>query len=167
MSTPTATPPSAHGEIEVVAPPDRVYSLVTDLAVLAELGDEVQHHRWLDGVTSARVGARFRGGNRNGRFRWHTVSRVTDATPGERFAFTVSSLGLPVARWQYDITPTRTGCRVAESTWDRRATWFRVLTTLATGVWRRDERNQRHIQNTLRRLKTRAESGIPADEITG
>jgi hypothetical protein len=33
-----------------------------------------------------------------------------------------------------------------------------VLTTLATGVWRRDDRNHRHIQNTLRRLKTRAES---------
>ncbi|MGQ0838448.1 SRPBCC family protein [Actinokineospora sp.] len=150
------TEPDAHAQVEVEAPADRVYTLVSDLPGLAGLAEEFGGGSWLGGAVAARVGARFRGVNRRGIRRWTTVSTVTDAGPG-RFAFEVRSLGLPVSRWQYDIEPTETGCRVTESAWDRRPGWFRPITVLATGVTDRPAENQRNIERTLARLKQAAE----------
>ncbi|MBP2179891.1 SRPBCC family protein [Amycolatopsis magusensis] len=151
--------PNAKGRIEVNASPQRVYELLSDLGVLAELAEEYSGHRWLDGADKAVVGARFKGSNRRGFRRWSTTSEITDAWAGRRFAFEVTSVaGLPVSRWQYDITATETGCVVTESTWERRPGWLKLPTSAVTGVFQRDEQNQRNIEATLRRLKTRAEA---------
>ncbi|WP_436492892.1 SRPBCC family protein [Actinokineospora sp. HUAS TT18] len=148
--------PDARAQVAVDAPADRVYALVSDLPGFADVAEEFSGGKWLGGVTRARVGARFRGANRRGIRFWTTVSTVTDASP-TRFAFDVKSLGLPVSRWQYDIEPTSTGCQVTETTWDRRPSWFRPLTILATGVTDRRVHNQRNIERTLARLKQAAE----------
>lgn len=148
--------PSAQAHVDVSAPPERVYALVSDLPTLAALAEEYTEGRWLGGADGPRVGARFCGSNRRGVLRWSTVATVTDASPG-RFGFEVSALGLRVSRWQYDIEPTGDGCRVTESTWDRRAAWLRPLTVLATGVRDRAHENQRNIESTLARLKETAE----------
>jgi hypothetical protein len=147
--------PSASGRIEVNASPSQVYALVSDPGVLAELSDEYTGHRWLGGASGPAVGVRFRGSNRSGFRRWSTVSTVTDAVEGSRFAFDVRSFGQPVARWQYDIERDGDGCVVTEQTWERRSRWFKVVSSFATGVWRRDESNQASIDETLRRLKAR------------
>ncbi len=147
------------GGIDVAAPAERVYRLVSDLAGMADLAQEYSGGRWLGTGDGPRVGARFRGKNRRGARFWTTVATVTDAGPG-RFAFEVSSLGLPVARWQYDIEPDAAGCRVTESTWDRRPAWFRPLTVLATGVRDRTGQNRRNIEATLARLKQAAEQAV-------
>lgn len=149
--------PGATGQIEIGAEPGRVYDLVSDPGVLAELAEEYSGFRWLGGITGARVGARFRGVNRRGPRRWSTVSTITDADEGKRFAFDVASLGIPVSRWQFDIDPTRDGCVVTESTWDKRPGWFRALSSLATGVWQRGDENRANIAITLQRVKARAE----------
>ncbi|MEU4745544.1 SRPBCC family protein [Actinosynnema sp. NPDC023658] len=146
------TEPNARAQVEVDAGVDRVYALVSDLRGLADLAEEYSGGRWLAPAAGPAVGARFVGANRRGWRIWRTVSTVTDAGP-TRFAFDVRSFGVPVSRWQYDIEPTATGCRVTESTWDRRPTWFRPLTVLATGVHDRDVQNQRNIERTLARLK--------------
>ncbi|MFD8491865.1 SRPBCC family protein [Amycolatopsis sp. NPDC059657] len=148
--------PSATGRIEIKAAPESVYELVSDPAALASLAEEYTGHRWLGGASKPAVGVRFRGSNRRGFRRWSTLSTITDASV-ERFAFDVTSFGLPVARWQYDIEPVADGCVVTESTWDHRPAWWRYLTSLATGVWRRDEQNHANIETTLGRLKAEAE----------
>lgn len=153
----TAEEPNASGQIAVNAAADEVYALVSDPGTLAELAEEYQSHSWLDGVTSAKVGARFRGKNRAGAVRWSTVATVTDAVPGRRFAFNVSALGFPVARWQYEIEPGENGCQVTESTWDLRGAVLRVVGPLLIGTNDRDAHNQRNIERTLSRLKERAE----------
>jgi hypothetical protein len=150
--------PSASGRIEVDASPAQVYALVSDPGVLAELSDEYTGHRWLGGASGPAAGARFRGSNKNGFRRWSTLSTVTDADEGSRFAFDVRSFGQPVARWQYDIEPDGDGCVVTEQTWERRSRWFKVVSSFATGVWRRDESNQASIDETLRRLKAKVEA---------
>lgn len=150
------TEPNARAHVVVDAHPDVVYALVSDLRALAGVAEEYSGGRWLAPAGGPAVGARFVGANRRGFRAWRTVSTVTDAGPS-RFAFEVRSLGLPVSRWQYDIEPTPTGCRVTESTWDRRPAWFRPFTVLATGVRDRDTRNQRNIERTLARLKAAAE----------
>ncbi|UUZ59951.1 hypothetical protein LP418_02650 [Nocardioides sp. B-3] len=84
---------------------------------------------------------------------------MTDADPGRRFAFDVEAVpGVPVARWQYDIEPTATGCRVVESTWDRRAARFAKASTPITGVADRETANTHNIATTLGRLKSALEA---------
>lgn len=153
----TADEPNASAQVEVSAPADDVYSLVSDPSKLADLAEEYQGYSWLGGASGAKVGARFRGKNKSGVARWSTVAEVTDAVPGRRFAFDVSSFGFPVARWQYEIEPTENGCQVTESTWDRRGPVLRVVGSLLTGTKDRDEHNQRNIELTLSRLKQHAE----------
>jgi hypothetical protein len=104
------------------------------------------------------VGARFRGRNKCPYRRWSTLSTITDAVEGKRFAFDVTSFGFPVARWQYDIEPANGGCVVTESAWDRRPGWFGGPSSAATEVWRCDELNRANIEATLLRLKAKAES---------
>ncbi|MGV7986385.1 SRPBCC family protein [Mycobacterium kansasii] len=151
------TEPSVSATVQINASPQRVYGLITDLPTLASLAEEAvsMELRKGDGV---RKGAVFVGHNENGGRRWHTTCTVTDAEPGRTFAFDVRSAVIPVARWQYDIVASGGGCRVTESTWDRRPRWFRKIAGMATGVGDRAAANAEHIQLTLRRLKQRAEA---------
>lgn len=144
----TNTGPDAQGRIEIAAPPERVYALVSNPAALAGFAAEYRGHRWLDGATEAAVGARFVGRNENGLQRWITVATITDADPGRRFAFDVTAGPIKFARWQYDIEATEQGCRVAEKTWDRRSALLRKAAPLISGVKDRVAHNQRNIETT-------------------
>jgi hypothetical protein len=150
--------PDATGRIEVGAAPEAVYALVSDPAKLADVAEEYAGHRWVGRVSVPAVGAKFRGRNRRGFRRWSTLSTITDADPGRRFGFEVTSVGLPVARWQYDFEPAGDGCVVVESMWERRPAWFRVPTSTVTGVWNRREANTANIAVTLARLKEAVEA---------
>ena len=151
--------PSASARTVVNASPDVVYALVSDPRRMAALTEELERAGWLGGAGEAAVGARFRGHNRRAWRRWSTTATVTDAEPGRRFAFEVSSFaGIPVSRWQYDIEATGEGCVVAEHTWDRRPAWFRPLANLVTGVRDRADQNQRNMEHTLSRLKAAVEA---------
>ncbi|MEU3642080.1 SRPBCC family protein [Lentzea sp. NPDC034063] len=147
--------PDASAHIDVAASPQRVFDLVSDLRGLSGCAEEYAGGKWLN-AAGPRVGARFRGLNKRGWRRWPTTSTVTDCSP-TRFAFEVKSLGMAVSRWQYDIEATPEGCRVTESTWDRRPGWYVPITQLATGVKDRAVTNQRNIEATLERLKRAVE----------
>ncbi|HET6711637.1 MAG TPA: SRPBCC family protein [Amycolatopsis sp.] len=151
--------PNVTGRIEIDAAPETVYALVSDPAALADVAEEFAGHRWVGGVSRPAVGARFRGRNQRGFRRWSTLSTITDAEPGRRFGFEVTSFaGLPVARWQYDFELARDGCVVVESMWERRPAWFKVATSTVTGVWDREVANTANIAATLARLKRAAEA---------
>src|SRR5439155_399446 len=111
------TQPDATASVAVQAPADLVYAMVSDVPRMPEWAVECEHNSWLGRDGGPRVGARFRGHNHKGLFHWWTTATVTAADPGRRFAFRVTSLGLPVAAWAYDIEPTPDGCVVTESTW--------------------------------------------------
>jgi len=149
---------SAQATVDIAADADFVYRLVTNLATLAELAEEATAMTWKKG-DAAVPGAVFTGTNRNGTRRWNTTCTVTEATPGRSFGFDVRSMVVPVAHWRYEITPTERGCRVTESTWDRRPGWFRRVAGVATGVSDRTSANDENIRATLDRLKARAEAG--------
>jgi len=150
------TDPCVTASVHIAAGPDVVYRLVTDLPTLASLAEEAVAMEWRKGG-AVRPGAVFTGHNASGSRRWSTKCTVTDAEPGRLFAFDVSHTIFPVSRWQYDIVAADGGCRVTESTWDRRPGWFRKVTGRATGVTDRVAANTEHIRLTLQRLKQRAE----------
>jgi hypothetical protein len=155
MASPSSEP-TATAEIIVGAPVDAVYDLVSDVTKTGEFAVECITCEWIDADGPA-VGVRFRGSNRRGGRRWSTISKVTDAEPGSRFAFETTSLGAPVARWQYDLVATDDGCRVTESTWDQRPGWLKIASIPVTGVRDRTAENTQNIRTTLERLKAAVE----------
>jgi hypothetical protein len=113
---------------------------------------------WLGGATSPQPGAKFRGTNRIGKRKWKTVATVVDAESGRRFSFRVATMGLKVAEWSYAFEPTANGCRVTETWIDQRASLFKPLAQLVTGVADRASHNRAGIEQTLERLAAVAES---------
>jgi uncharacterized protein YndB with AHSA1/START domain len=155
--------PTAQSTVEIAAPAELVYDLVTDVVDLPRWAAETARCRWLGGATEAAVGARFRGQNRNRHRRWSTTCKVIAADPGRRFAFQVHVAGYPTAVWEYEIEPTGSGCRVTESTRRLIPKVPAKLVNRLLGVSDRDAHNQRNIEQTLGSLKRYAEAGAAAD----
>jgi uncharacterized protein YndB with AHSA1/START domain len=144
--------------VDVDAPAELVYDLVSDVTRMAEWRPENVGCRWLDPPPGPRVGARFRGTNRSGWRRWRTISTVTAAEPGRVFTWSVKYGPLPVSEWSYAVEPTATGCTVSETWRDRRAGWFRVGSVPTTGIRDREVHNRAGMRQTLAALKAAAEA---------
>ncbi|MER6299846.1 SRPBCC family protein [Kitasatospora sp. NPDC001539] len=120
--------PGTQSEVFVEAPVERVWELVTDIALPARLSPELQRVAWLDGADGPAVGARFEGHNRRADMPdWRTVSEVVELTECRAFAWAVLDVdghyGEPVtevagalARWRFDLIPEDGGTRVRQST---------------------------------------------------
>lgn len=161
MSAPTGTP-SASGvsrSTVVSAPADDVWALVSDLPGMGRFSPENRGGSWARGATGPAVGAVFRGRNAAGWRRWATRARVVECEVGRSFAFDVSSAGLAVARWRYDVEPVAGGCRLTESWTDRRGVLMRVLGRVVTGVADRRGYAAESIEHTLAKVRTAAEEG--------
>ena len=143
--------------IEVAAPAERVFAMVSNLPGMGELSPENAGGRWLGGATAPAAGVRFRGSNRQGRRRWSTLVRIATCEPPRRFSFDVSSGGLAVSRWTYEVEPRPGGCTVTETWQDRRGATIDVLGKLVSGVGDRTAFTAESIERTLAALKERAE----------
>lgn len=152
-------PPPVEVSVDVAAPAEAVYALVSDVRRMGEWSPECVRCAWLGGADRAVVGARFRGHNRIGVRRWSTTSTVVSADPGRSFAFRVASMGLPVAEWRYTVAAAPGGCRVTETWTDARGTLIRTLGRVATGIGDRAVHNRAGMEATLRRIKAAAEAG--------
>ena len=153
------TEPLATGEVTIDAPPEAVYRLVSDPVAMAEFAEEFYKARWIRGAKETAVGNWFSGSNRNGWRRWVTHAEITEAEPGRRFAYRVRTpFFVPIALWEYEITPVRGGCRVTVVNWRRVPRWFAPIAILITGQPDRAGTNRANIATTLGRLKAHVES---------
>lgn len=141
----------------VAAPPLRVFELVSDLPGMGRFSPENAGGQWRGGATGPAVGVGFRGQNRRGIHRWSTRCTVTRCEPGRAFAFSVSSIGLPVADWAYDIEADGDGCRLTETWTDRRGRLITVAGRLVSGVSDRSAFTVESIERTLAGVKQAAE----------
>ncbi|MGH3713309.1 MAG: SRPBCC family protein [Micromonosporaceae bacterium] len=151
--------PTAQSTIEIAAPPELVYDIVSNVPELPKWAAETDRCRWIGGADGPAVGARFQGRNRHTWRVWSTVAKVTHADPGRRFGFQVYVYGVPSATWRYTIEPIPGGSRVTEST--LRVTPRPIAMAVNAGLLGipdRDAHNQRNIERTLAQLKTYAES---------
>ena len=103
-------------QILIEARPERVWGLVSDIALMAELSPELQEVAWLDGdpespeVTGPAVGRRFTGRNAHPAMgEWETVSTVTECDPPHRFAWAVGDPSHPSASWRFTLKPDGEG----------------------------------------------------------
>jgi uncharacterized protein YndB with AHSA1/START domain len=130
--------------------PDTVWTAVADPRRIASWSPEARGVSGQSGVAGPLpAGATFPGRNRNGVFRWSTRCVVVESTPGEAFAFDVSFLGMPVARWRYALTPAEGGTRVEEQWWDARGALMTAIGAVGTGVADRRNHNDRNMRETL------------------
>jgi len=134
--------------------PERAYATVADITRMGGWSPECNGGSWLGGASAAVPGARFRGTNRNGVWRWSTTCTVMTALPGRELSWESRFLGRPVALWRYRFEPDGTGStRVTESTEDRRGALFKAGGPVASGVGDRAAHNRRSMETTLERLK--------------
>lgn len=140
--------------IDIDAPVDQVYALVSDITRTGEWSPECARCRWLDGATSAEEGARFRGTSRNGWRRWSTTSTIRTAGAEAGLTWDVTYLGRPVARWRYGLEPLADDrTRLSESVDDQRELWLRLASPWITGFRDRAARNTDTIDTSLERIK--------------
>ncbi|MEY2417592.1 MAG: hypothetical protein QOG90_272 [Actinomycetota bacterium] len=133
--------------IHINAAPDAVYALVTDVTRMGEWSPETKSCEWVDGASGPAVGAKFRGTNKMGPFKWSTTPTITECVAGKLFAFDAGG-----TIWTYSFTESNGGTSVTES--------FRVESTISKLYTLPPRRNQmiKGMQHTLERLKSAAET---------
>lgn len=98
----------------VAAPADLVYDTVADITRAGRRSLETTGAEWLPGRPPGAPGARFRGRNRSGLFRWSRVCEVVEADRGRRFAFRTVPHRVDPSRadstvWSYSMHPDGDG----------------------------------------------------------
>jgi uncharacterized protein YndB with AHSA1/START domain len=150
--------------MDIAAPPEQVYALVSDITRMGEWSPECRGCSWTGGATGPEEGARFRARNKGRRgpswFNWPVV-RV--AQPGREFAFNRSGPGIGSYTWRYTLEPTTTGTRLTESyqvekPLPKAMDW---LTHKWVGSRDRDLDLRDGMQVTLERIKAAAEGRQP------
>lgn len=146
----------------IAAPRSDLYDMVSDLRRMRDWSPENRGGRWAGGSRPGTVGATFRGRNRSGWRRWSTVVTVTAADKGERFAFDVHWMAVPISTWEYLFADADGGSVVTERWTDRRPGWMRSLSGVVMNVPDRGAHNRAGMEKTLQALKNAAESGASA-----
>jgi uncharacterized protein YndB with AHSA1/START domain len=145
--------------MDIDAPPEVLYQLVSDLPRMGEWSPECTGVRWKRGSSGPVVGAKFKGHNRRGIRRWSADGLVVAADPNREVAWDMSVLGLKGSHWSYLIEPrAQGGCRVTESYSWRGTKFLMTVGGLVTGVKERRSHNESGMRATLEKLKAAAEA---------
>jgi hypothetical protein len=85
--------------IDIVAPAQLVFDVVSDLPDMGRLLPENRGSHWQDGATGPALGVRFKGVNAHRDFEWSTTATVTAFEPPRHFSFRVTYGPLQIALW--------------------------------------------------------------------
>jgi uncharacterized protein YndB with AHSA1/START domain len=139
--------------VQIQAPPEKVYAMVTDVTRMGEWSPECRRAEWVEG-DGPQVGARFKGHNKLGLFRWSTTPTVKAADPGREFTFETGKPGKEQTRWSYKFMPKGGGTELTESFEALRYGAFAKLTAKPE---KRTAKLTGDIEQTLERIKQAAE----------
>lgn len=103
-----ADEPGTFVEIDIAAPPEQVWAIVTDIDVPARFSSEFLGARWVDDGPA--LGATFVGRNRHRAIgEWEVPSFVDRFEHGVRFGWATVDAANPGSRWCFELTPSATG----------------------------------------------------------
>jgi hypothetical protein len=106
--------------VTVDADIDAVWDVVRDVTRVGEWSHECVGAAWLAGARSATPGARFRGRNRAGVFRWGRICEIVSAEPYELVWVTVPTALYPdSSEWRIALERADSGTTISQH--------FRVL----------------------------------------
>jgi uncharacterized protein YndB with AHSA1/START domain len=146
-------------KLRMDAPPQRVWSLVSDITNTGRFSPETFDAEWVDGATGPGVGVRFRGHVRRNGKRWlvyWTTCTITTCDPGREFAFQVDGPGgKPTVKWRYLFEPSGDGTDVTESFEMGDAPGIALYARFAERS--RTQTNLRNMRATLERVRAVAE----------
>ncbi|CAM2959052.1 polyketide cyclase [Mycobacterium intermedium] len=101
--------PLLQAQIDIDAPPEKVWALISDLRRMPEWSPQC---RWMRPFGQLRPGARTLNFNRRNRLFWPTTCTIVDVVPNKRLAFKVNTNHTV---WTYELEPNGEGTRVTES----------------------------------------------------
>ncbi|RNL79329.1 SRPBCC family protein [Nocardioides marmorisolisilvae] len=139
--------------VHMAAPPEVVWSLVSDVTRIGELSPETFEAVWLRGATGPELGAYFKGHvkrNGVGPVYW-TKCQVEHCVVGEDFGFVVLVGDRPTNHWRYQLRATDGGTEVTESFRLETQAWSKAYWALLG--WARGKTNERGMRQTLERIK--------------
>jgi uncharacterized protein YndB with AHSA1/START domain len=143
-----------HATVHIVAPPEKVYALVTDVTRMGEWSPETYKAEWIEGATGPEAGARFKGSNKAGIFRWSTKPMVKVADQAKEFTFETGKPGREDTRWSYRLAAKDGGTELTESF---EALRYPGIFKVIQPPKKRTAKLQRDIEQTLQRIKAAAE----------
>jgi hypothetical protein len=99
--------------VEIIAPLQRVWDIVSDIEVMPRFSTELYEVHWANGFHEPGLGAKFLGRNRNRAIgEWTTVSQIVAFDPPRAFGWAVGDPENPAATWQFDLRPITQGTRL-------------------------------------------------------
>jgi uncharacterized protein YndB with AHSA1/START domain len=120
---------SGSATILIAASATTLYEMVTDVTRMGQWSPHTLSCEWLDGATSARVGARFDGKNRGETGTWTMAATVVVADRPVEFAFVTGKPEGPATTWRYQFQQTDGVTLVTESfewAWKESRSGFRA-----------------------------------------
>jgi uncharacterized protein YndB with AHSA1/START domain len=147
--------------VEVDAPRDAVWALVSDPIRTPEWSPVCHTVEWTDGASGVEVGATFRGHNRLNGARWSRDCRITLVDPGRSFAWSTYFRGDESTRWRYDLEPLDSGSTRLTETYEvvRVPRWIRTLWLLPPLREKSRRDTEQNLATSLARIRAIAEAG--------
>jgi nitroreductase/uncharacterized protein YndB with AHSA1/START domain len=108
-----ATVPGVTVEIDIAAPPERVWEFASDINIPAQFSDEFQGGDWVD-APGPQEGASFVGRNKRPGREWQTTSYVVACDPPLVFAWNVNDRERPSAQWRFELERMPGGTRLRQ-----------------------------------------------------
>jgi len=147
--------PLLQAEIDIAAPPTKVWALVSDLSQMPRWSPQC---RMMRAFGPLRQGTRTVNFNRRGLMFWPTTSRITEFIPERKLAFRVNENNTV---WSYELEPTATGTRLVESRHAEngvKAVSNALVNSLMGGVPSFEQELLAGMNDSLSRIKAAAES---------
>jgi uncharacterized protein YndB with AHSA1/START domain len=108
---PAAAVPLLEDVVEIAAPPDRVWPLVSDVCRMAEWSPQVVSTRLRQGFERVELGTRFTNRNEYGELVWTTHGEIVRFEPERVLSFRIEENWVV---WSFLLEPTATGTRLTQ-----------------------------------------------------